>query len=181
MIEILRDPTYTLPYFLGCGHVYSTGFSGNHESCRAASMHDRRPMPRSPELAPAATPCPEPCENPKNGSTLGLHNLHHRSMRVQNWGFCFLDPPRALGSGPRSASPLLPGEKTGPHSRPGQEGREQIGAPDFKKAIRKSQQETVCVCIYICIWHMTYYTHACTHARTHARTHAFMRQRERTV
>ena len=27
----------------------------------------------------------------------GHHNLHPRSIRVQNWGFCFLDPPKALG------------------------------------------------------------------------------------
>ena len=30
-------------------------------------------------------------------STLGLYNLHHRSIGVQNWEFHFLDPPRALG------------------------------------------------------------------------------------
>ena len=26
-------------------------------------------------------------------SSLGLFNLHYRSIRVQNWGFYFLDPP----------------------------------------------------------------------------------------
>ena len=40
---------------------------------------------------------PEPREDPKNGSTLGLYHLHHRSIRVQNRGFSFLDPPWALG------------------------------------------------------------------------------------
>ena len=33
-----------------------------------------------------------------NGSTLGLYNPHQRSIRVQNWGFYVLDPPRALGA-----------------------------------------------------------------------------------
>ena len=44
---------------------------------------------------------PEPWEDPKNGSTLGFDSLHHRTCycRVQNWGFYFLDPPRALGVG----------------------------------------------------------------------------------
>ena len=37
---------------------------------------------------------PEPWENPKNGSTLGLDNLHCGAIRVQNWGVCFLDPTR---------------------------------------------------------------------------------------
>ena len=40
---------------------------------------------------------PKPWEDPKNGSTSTLQNLHHGSIRLQNWGFCFLDPPRALG------------------------------------------------------------------------------------
>ena len=31
---------------------------------------------------------------------LGLYNLHHRSIRVQNWGFYVLDPARALGMVP---------------------------------------------------------------------------------
>ena len=39
---------------------------------------------------------PEPWEDPKPGSTLGLYTLHHRSIGVQNWGFYFLDPLRAL-------------------------------------------------------------------------------------
>ena len=30
-------------------------------------------------------------------SPLGLCNLHHKSIAVQNWGFHFLDPLRALG------------------------------------------------------------------------------------
>ena len=29
---------------------------------------------------------------------LGLCKLHHRSRGAQNWGFSFLDPPRALGN-----------------------------------------------------------------------------------
>ena len=41
---------------------------------------------------------PRVWEDPNNGATLGLHNLHHRSVRVQNWEFHFLDPPRALES-----------------------------------------------------------------------------------
>ena len=70
---------------------------------------------------------PEPWEDPKNGSTLRLDNLHHTSMRVQNWGICtrlilyytilyyilykitlssiwgpLLDPPRALAETPRT-------------------------------------------------------------------------------
>ena len=38
-------------------------------------------------------------KDPTHGSTLRLRNLHHRSIRVQNLGFHFLDPPRALGKG----------------------------------------------------------------------------------
>ena len=30
--------------------------------------------------------------------TLGVCNLHHRSIRVQIWGIYFLDPPGGLGS-----------------------------------------------------------------------------------
>ena len=43
-------------------------------------------------LAPfsQAEKCPEPWEDPTNGSTLGLYS--------QNWRFHFLDPPRALGN-----------------------------------------------------------------------------------
>ena len=33
---------------------------------------------------------PEPWEDSKNGSTLGLYNPHHRSIRVKSWGFYFL-------------------------------------------------------------------------------------------
>ena len=29
---------------------------------------------------------------------ISLYNLHHKSIRVQHWGFHFLDPPRALGA-----------------------------------------------------------------------------------
>ena len=29
---------------------------------------------------------------------ISLYNLHHRSIGVQNWGFYFLDPPKALGN-----------------------------------------------------------------------------------
>ena len=35
--------------------------------------------------------------DPKTRSTSGLYNLHHGSIRIQNWGFYFLDPPRGLG------------------------------------------------------------------------------------
>ena len=35
---------------------------------------------------------PEPWEDPKHRSTFGFDNLHNRVL-----GFCFLDPPRALG------------------------------------------------------------------------------------
>ena len=68
--------------------------------------------------------CPEPWEDPKNGSTSGLYNPHHRNIRVQNWGFhatlhytiryhtlleskigvlFFVYPPRALGERARCA------------------------------------------------------------------------------
>ena len=40
---------------------------------------------------------PEFWEDPKNGCTLRLYHLHHRNIRLQNWKFCFLDPPRPLG------------------------------------------------------------------------------------
>ena len=40
---------------------------------------------------------PEPLQDPKRRSTLGLYNLHHRSIRIQNWGLHFLDPPGRLG------------------------------------------------------------------------------------
>ena len=50
-------------------------------------------------MEPVKGQYPEPWEDPKNGSTLGLHNLHYRPIRVQNWGFWFLDSPRALGVG----------------------------------------------------------------------------------
>ena len=33
----------------------------------------------------------------KHRSTFGLDNLHHRSIRVQNWGFHRWDSPKALG------------------------------------------------------------------------------------
>ena len=36
---------------------------------------------------------PEPWKDSNNGSSIGLPNLRHRSIR----GFCFLDPPSALG------------------------------------------------------------------------------------
>ena len=35
--------------------------------------------------------------DPKSRSTLGFHNLQHRSIRAQNWGIYFLDPPGGLG------------------------------------------------------------------------------------
>ena len=37
-------------------------------------------------------------------STLGLCNLHHRTIRAQNWGFYLLDPPGGVGRGPGVAS-----------------------------------------------------------------------------
>ena len=40
---------------------------------------------------------PKPWEDPKNGSTFGLYNQLHRNIRLQNSGFYFLDPARALG------------------------------------------------------------------------------------
>ena len=39
---------------------------------------------------------PKPWEDPPHGSTLGLYNLHHRNIRVQNWGLYVLHPPRPL-------------------------------------------------------------------------------------
>ena len=44
------------------------------------------------------TTYPDPWVDPKSRSTLRFCNLHHRSIRVQNWGLYFLDPPRGLGS-----------------------------------------------------------------------------------
>ena len=38
-----------------------------------------------------------PCEDPNSRSTLGFSNLHHKGIRIQNWGFYLLDPPRGLG------------------------------------------------------------------------------------
>ena len=46
---------------------------------------------------PLVSVCPEPWEDPKNGSTSRLYNPHHRSIGVQNWGIHLLDPPKALG------------------------------------------------------------------------------------
>ena len=42
---------------------------------------------------------PDPWADPKSRSTLGFCNLHHRAIRIQNWGFYFLDPLRGLGLG----------------------------------------------------------------------------------
>ena len=47
----------------------------------------------------------EPWEDQKTGSTLGLHNLHHRSIKVQILGFHFLDP--FFGSCPGSGNRQL--------------------------------------------------------------------------
>ena len=52
--------------------------------------------------APSAALYPELWEDPQNGSTLELHNLHHRGIRVHDLGFCFLDP---LGIGGFPAGP----------------------------------------------------------------------------
>ena len=41
---------------------------------------------------------------PNSRSILGFHNLHHSSIRVQNWGFYLVDPVGAVriqGSRPR--------------------------------------------------------------------------------
>ena len=32
-------------------------------------------------------------------TTKSFYSLHHRNIGVQNWEFCFLDPPRAKGRG----------------------------------------------------------------------------------
>ena len=37
--------------------------------------------------------------DPKSRATLRFCNLHHRSIRVQNWEIYFLHPPRGLGLG----------------------------------------------------------------------------------
>ena len=42
---------------------------------------------------------PDPWADPKSGSTLGFHNLHHRCTVVLKWWLYFLDPPRGLGKG----------------------------------------------------------------------------------
>ena len=39
---------------------------------------------------------PDPWADPKNRSTLGFCDLHHRSIRAQNWGIYFLDPSGGL-------------------------------------------------------------------------------------
>ena len=43
-------------------------------------------------------PYPNPWADPKSKSSLGVHNLHHGSIRMVNWGVYFLDLPRGLGS-----------------------------------------------------------------------------------
>ena len=43
---------------------------------------------------------PQPSADPKSGSTSGFCNLHHRSIRIQNWGIYILDPPGGLGREP---------------------------------------------------------------------------------
>ena len=45
----------------------------------------------------AVVACPDPSADSKSRSTLLLYLLHHRSKRIQNWGFYFWDPPWALG------------------------------------------------------------------------------------
>ena len=61
-------------------------------------------------------PDPDPCADPKSRSTLGFCNLHHWSIRTQNWGICILGSSRC-------------GEKTSLHSfyRPGAK----LPAPQF--------------------------------------------------
>ena len=51
---------------------------------------------------------PDLWADPKSRSTLGFHNLHHRSIGVQNRGFYLLDPPGAWEGGPPGP---LAGEK----------------------------------------------------------------------
>ena len=38
----------------------------------------------------ACLPNPDPWAEPKCRSTLGFYNLHHRSIRIQNWGIYLL-------------------------------------------------------------------------------------------
>ena len=53
--------------------------------------------PHGADQGASGTPSPEPWGgSTKNGSTFGMYSLHHRNTRVQNWGFFFRDPPRAL-------------------------------------------------------------------------------------
>ena len=40
---------------------------------------------------------PEPWEDPKNGSTLGLYKIHHRRIRAQSWGFNFVGSSHGSG------------------------------------------------------------------------------------
>ena len=66
----------------------------------------------SPRCVTQRATHPEPWKDPKNGSTLGLYNLHHRSITVQNWGFHFLDPSTALGKEHGRGTSTAPGRPT---------------------------------------------------------------------
>ena len=66
------NPTYNIPSWPG------GGFANYQSGCKPSY--------------------PDPWEDPKSRSTLGFYSLHHRSIRAQNWGIYFSDPPRGLGS-----------------------------------------------------------------------------------
>ena len=83
------------------------------ESCKSRRISCR--WPRSPadllamslklrHLAPVDSSMWSECvTNPdlwgdaKSRFSLGIHNLHHRSFRAQNWGIYFCDPPGGQG------------------------------------------------------------------------------------
>ena len=61
--------------------------------------------PYSPQISPtvpnkglrvAGVSSTDPWIDPTSRSSLGFHNLPHRSIRAPNWGIYFWDPPRGL-------------------------------------------------------------------------------------
>ena len=63
-------------------------------------------------LVPEAGVSQTPGRIQKRRSTLRLLNLHHRSIGVQTWGICILDPPKSLGHGVCDQKPEIVGTWT---------------------------------------------------------------------
>ena len=61
-------------------------------------MHQTK-LPTKPCFYQYHSACliPDPWADPKSRSPLQFQNLHHRSIRAQNWGTYFLDPPGGRG------------------------------------------------------------------------------------